>query len=276
MSALFAHPIAFALGIALIGLAVLVALALSRRPRNDRDWRDHLARLAHVIMDDAGFTIDNVKDWTFSPDGATDRSYTSFAARFADLHRIWFVVEPSPESDWIAHTLLLFEFDGERLVAITIEARVVKGEKWTPFAGLWNRFELLYQWATARDVLTGRAVFLKHRIYIYPLNLAEEQRVNLLSNMLATTAKLDAHPRFYNTLFSNCTNELGKRANLPWRAEFILTGRAAYRLHRMGVIPGASFAAAEHKADFTARVKELNALPKADFDPALLAALRSG
>jgi hypothetical protein len=174
----------------------------------------------------------------------------------------------------MAHTLLIFEFSNDRLLAITIEARLTKGERWTAFRGLWNQFELLYLWASARDVLTGRAVFLKHKVYVLPLLLTDEQLQNLFHNLLRTTAKLETHPRFYNTLFSNCTNELAKGAGLGWHYSFWFTGRAPYQLFHLGVIPGTSYADVMKTADFTERIKALNALPPETFDSTLLAELR--
>jgi len=259
------------LALALAGLVVI----FSRRPSNTRDWRDHLAQLPHVEMTGERFSVRPERDWSFAPDGPSLRSTRAFEGAFADLKQVWLVVEPSSSLDWTAHTLLMFEFPNDRLLAITIEARLTKGERWTAFRGLWNQFELLYLWASARDVLTGRAVFLKHRVYIYPLILTDEQRQNLLRNMLRTSASLETKPRFYNTLFSNCTNELAKRAGLGWHYSFVLTGLAPYQLFQIGVIPGTSFAEVKKKADFTERIKALNAGPAESFDSALLAELRN-
>ncbi|MFZ1991259.1 MAG: DUF4105 domain-containing protein [Alphaproteobacteria bacterium] len=269
-----AHPIATALIVTLVSALVCLVLILARKPSNMRNWRDHLAQLPHVEMTAERFSVKPERDWSFSPEGPAVRSTHAFEGVFADLKRVWLVVEPSGTSDWTAHTLLMFEFPNDRLLAITIEARLTKGERWTAFRGLWNQFELLYLWASARDVLTGRAVFLKHRVYIYPLILTEEQRQNLLRNMLKTTEALETKPRFYNTLLSNCTNELAKRAGLGWHYSFVLTGLAPYQLFHIGVIPGTSFEDVKAKADFTECIKAFNALPPQDFDKALLAELR--
>lgn len=263
---------------ALVGVLIsafgFLALVLSRRPSNTRDWREHLALLPHVEMTAERFSVNPERDWSFETSGPAARSTRRFEGAFADLEHVWLAVEPTRKSDLAAHTLLMFEFAGDRLLALTIEARQAKGERWTAFKGLWNRFELLYQWATARDVLTSRAVFLKHKVYIYPLILTREQRQNLFHNVLETTAKLETHPRFYNTLFSNCTNELAKCAGLGWHYSFWLTGLAPYQLYRRGVIPGASYGEMVKRGDFTERIKVLNAGPPEGFDAALLAELR--
>ena len=269
-----AHPIAAALIITFFSALGCLALILSRKPSNTRNWRDHLAALPHIEMTAERFSVKPERNWSFSPEGPAMRAAREFDGAFAELKRIWLVVEPNGTSNWAAHTLLMFEFPDDRLLAITIEARLVKGERWTAFRGLWNQFELFYLWASARDVLTGRAVFLKHRVYIYPLILTDEQRQNLLRNMLKTTQELETRPRFYNTLFSNCTNERAKRAGLGWHYSFVLTGLAPNQLFHIGVIPGTDFETVKMKADFTDRIKALNALATDDFDKAILAELR--
>ncbi len=185
------------------------------------------------------------------------------------------MVEPSPASDWVAHTLLLFEFGGGRIVGLTIEARLEDKETYSPFAGLWNAYELAYLWATPHDLLTRRAVLLDHKVYVYPLKLTAEQKQSLLRNLVATTAAIETHPRFYNTIFSNCTNEIGKRAGLPWDYAFVLTGKSPGLLFRKGIIPGPSFAVAKARADLTAWLKAQNGTDKSVFDAALLAELNT-
>ncbi len=126
------------------------------------------------------------------------------------------MLEPSPASDWVAHTFLLLEFTDNRVVGVSIEARQEEGETYSPFWGLFNNYELLFSWASARDLLERRAVFLDHTVEVYPLNLSIAHEQSLLRKFLKTTSQLETTPRFYNTLFHNCTNELGKEAGIPW------------------------------------------------------------
>lgn len=261
--------------VAIAALAALIVMILQRRPRPDGNWRDYLARLSHVTIEPARFSVSPMKDWTYTADGAKDKHYGEFAARFDELRRIWFVVEPNGESRYTAHTLLLFEFTDERILAVTVEARLEKGEKWTPWKGLWNRFELFYMWASARDVLIGRAVMLKHSVFVYPTRLPEDRMRRTLVALLETTASLETRPRFYNTLFSNCTNELGKRAGVPWHYSFILTGKAAEYLFSKGVIPGGPFSEVRRRADLTEWLRVNNGLESCAFDKLLLTHLRT-
>ena len=66
--------------------------------------------------------------------------------------------------------------------------------------------------------------------------------INLFKTLAEETNTLADHPRFYNTLFDNCTNELAKivrKANpaaLPWYSLYVLPGYADYFLYDHGYI----------------------------------------
>jgi hypothetical protein len=117
---------------------------------------------------------------------------------------------------------------------------------------------------------------LNHDVFVYPVLLTEAQKRDLLRRLVERTASLEAHPRFYNTLYSNCTNELAKATDLKWNIAFILTGLSDEYLYKKGFFPGATFEEAHQRSDFTAFTRTWNgqAQPGADFDSDALAELR--
>jgi hypothetical protein len=242
--------------------------------RADRDWHPYLARTSHVDLADDRFTIAPVSDWSYQRQGPISESYIEAAQSIDALRQVWFVLEPQPGSSVAAHTFLLFEFEGDRLLGLTIEARREANEDYSALAGIWNKYELSYLWASARDLLTRRAVMLDHEVFVYPVAVTSEQRRTLLRNLLERTDALEQRPRYYNTLFSNCTNELAKAAGFHWAPAFILTGQSDEYLFRRGVIPGANFEAAHTRSDMTAFIQRLNGEPAPAFDVALLTELR--
>ncbi len=257
--------------------AVLVGLlssCISGPARADRDWYPYLARVAHVETSDTAFSVAPLSDWSYDADGPTAETYGAAAFDFQDLRDVWFVLEPQPGSRIAAHTLLLFEFSGDRLLGLTIEARREADEGYSAVRGAFNAYELSYVWGSARDFLTRRAVMLGHEVFVYPVALDSTRKRSLLTRLLARTRDLENRPRYYNTLFSNCTNELAKAADLDWTPEFILTGGSDEYLFRRRVIPGASFEVAHARSDMTAYVRTLNSAPASGFDAALLAELR--
>ncbi|GAM96422.1 membrane protein [alpha proteobacterium U9-1i] len=243
-------------------------------PRQDRNWYPYLSRTPDVSVTGTSFEVTPVSDWSYNADGPIDETYVSAEFDIADLRSVWFMLEPQPGSQLAAHTLLLFEFEGDRLLGLTIEARREEGEEYDALAGIWNTFELSYIWASARDLLVRRAVMLDHEIFVYPVAIDDEQKRTLLTRLLARTEALETQPRYYNTIFSNCTNELAKAAGFNWAPAFILTGRSDEYLFRRAIIPGRTFAEAHERSDVTEFVQALNEAPAEIFDAQLLAELR--
>ncbi len=263
-----------------LGLGLLAALAAAalavifRAPSHDRDWRAEIAVLPAADRAGERLDIDQVRDWTYSADGPLATAYHPGTYDMAGIARVWLMVEPFGGSDAIAHTLVLFEFANGRFLALTIEARKEEGETYSALRGAFNTYELLYLWAEARDVLVRRARYLKHGVYLYPLDLPEAERRAFLGALADKTAALKARPRFYNTLFSNCTNELAKTAGLAWDPAFILTGFAPRHLWQTGMIPGRAagqdFESVRAQADMAGAIDALPDESPAVFDRALL------
>jgi len=261
-------------GIAFAALIVVFAGAMAMAtPRLDRTWVENLSVMPKVTETQDSFTLDPVMDWSYTADGPAVKDSTTFAARFADVQDVWFVVEPQPGQPYAAHTLLLFEFPDDRMVGLTVEARLEQGEEYSAVDGLLNKFELAYMWNTARELLERRATYLKKDVYIYPLTLTAEQKQAFLRNLLTRTIDVSTRPRFYNTLASNCTNELAKAAKLPWHYSWILTGYSPRRLYDLKMIPGPDFESARDLALIGDELRAWNDLGSRDFDRTLIAEL---
>jgi hypothetical protein len=248
-------------------------------PRNDRDWDPYLAHTTHVELSSEGFSVSPVTDWSYDPSGATAHNlHDSVSYDFSELRSVWFVLEPQPGSKLAAHTFLMFEFSNDRLLGVTIEARRRNGQAYSALRGVFHTYELAYVWGSARDLMTRRAVMLDHQVYMYPITINAEQKHDLLANLLLRARDLETHPRWYNTLTSNCTNELAKATQLHWTPAYVLTGLSDNYLFAHHLIPGASFEDAFAKADVKDYVKALNLRVAAGddgaFDAALLGEMR--
>ena len=262
-------------GIAVVVVIGAFMISIAMKPaRLDRDWVENLAQMPAVDQDTDGFSLKPVMAWSYNPDGPVAKDTTSFAAKFGDLKNLYFVVEPQPGGEYAAHTLILFEFANDRIVGLTVEARLEKGETYSAFDGLFNNYELSYIWATAKDLLTRRVTFLKKQIYVYSLKLDDTQKQKFLHSVLDRTVSVETKPRFYNTLTSNCTNELAKAANLGWHYSWILTGYSPQRLYNLKLLQGPSFDTVRQQAVMTKEVSAWNDLSAEDFDRALLAEVR--
>jgi hypothetical protein len=268
------HPwraVAGVLVFAILGFAFSV---VGQKARLDRNWVEHLAVMPTIDMRADGFALSPATDWSYDEKGPTAKNTVSFEAKYADVRNVWFMVEPQPGGDYAAHTLIIFEFANDRMIGVTVEARREANEEYDAFQGLFNRFELAYIWSTSKELLARRAVYLAKEIYVYPIALSEQQKMDFLKALLAKTIEVSSVPRFYNTAVSNCTNELAKVAKIPWHYSFILTGYSPQYLYRLKYIPGPDFATAKAKARMDQEIRSWNSLSSAEFDHALLAELR--
>ncbi len=264
------------LAIGLAGaIAILSASVMLAEPRLDRPWVENLSRMPKVELSQGAFALDHVTDWSYTDEAPKTKGARTFANTFDELRNVWFVVEPQPGQPYAAHTLILFEFGGDRIVGLTVEARLEDGETYDALQGTLNKFELSYVWSTARDLLTRRVTMLHKQVYVYPLQLDEMQKRSFLRALIEQTVDVSTHARFYNTVTSNCTNELAKVAGLGWHYSWVLTGYSPQRLHELKLIPGATFDAAQQRALLTAPVASWSALETPEFDRALLAELRA-
>ncbi len=269
-----AHPLRPASAAIAAILLLGAGAAVTDLPRLDRDWYPYLGRTAQVEVTHGAFAVTPVSDWSYDARGVAAESYRDAAFAMSELREVWFMLEPQPGSQLAAHTLLLFEFEDDRLLGLTIEARRERDEDYSAVSGLFNAFELAYVWGSARDFLTRRAVMLDHEVFVYPVAISDEQKQVLLRRLLERTDALERQPRYYNTIVSNCTNELAKAAGFDWAPAFVLTGRSDEYLFRRGIIPGESFPAAHRRSDLTGFIKALNLAPAERFDAELLAELR--
>jgi len=268
------HPLRAGFGVLALAISFFAFSVMGRQPRLDRNWVEHLARMPDIDLREDGFSLGPATDWTYDAKGPIAKKTISFDANFADLKNVWFMVEPQPGGGYAAHTLVLFEFAGDRIIGLTVEARREAGEQYDAFEGLFNKFELAYIWSTAKELLTRRAVYLAKEIYVYPLALSDQQEKDFLRALLRQTISVSAKPRFYNTFTSNCTNELAKVAKLGWHYSWVLTGYSPQRLFDLKLIPGPDFATAKRQAKLDSEIRGWNSLPSSEFDHALLAELR--
>lgn len=232
-------------------LAVVIFAAslgiAGRAPSDHRNWETALARTPFFTpAGDGRWRLSNLRAFEFTANGSSTQNWRDETINADDLEAIWFFVEPFDGFDGAAHTLISFVFGGEtdQTIAISVEARKEEDEVYSGLNGVFNAYELIYLWSSEKDVLTRIAVGLDHEIYAYRLDVTPAQARQILLHFIDRTNALAKTPRFYNTLTSNCTNELAKAVNgafpgaLPWHFSHVLTGHAAERLHALGFIDG--------------------------------------
>jgi hypothetical protein len=134
-----------------------------------------------------------------------------------------------------------FGVDGH--LAVSIETRKDKTQKYSAVKGFFKQFEIAYVAADERDIIRLRTNYRKERVYVYRLLVDNQQVLALLKDYLKKMNSLYDKPEFYNALTHNCTTTIQLHANainpgapppLDWR--IIATGHVDEMLYDHGEI----------------------------------------
>ena len=238
-------------GAGLILILVVMALSwaffrhLRLRPSNDRSWVNDNERLTTAEFDGDEVTIRNVRDFEWRSNRDFDKRWVDMKINLSDVSKIWFVLEYfDPSRRQMAHTIMSFEMsDGTRL-ACSIEVRRERGERYHPVKGLFRQYELIYVWATERDVIGVRTRCRKrsvtHLFEAVVLGPGNERR--MLESYLKRTNKLSQSPEWYNTITNTCTTNIVRHVNevypgrVPRAVAVLLPGLSPKLLQRNNLV----------------------------------------
>lgn len=225
-------------GFIILGFAIFFTM---KTPRQDRDWIESLSLAPQVTRKGEIIELSQIRNWRWNEDGPTAKNYDTIKINPNEISAVWFLLEPFEGSSWVGHTYLVFELKDKRLLGLSVEARRQNGQKYSAIKGVFKTYELIYLWGWADDLFSQRALNLDHEQFIWRLDLDAAERAALFDRVINVTENLQSTPRFYNTLFNNCTNELAQSAGLDWGWAHILTARSAPYLEKRGFLPeGAS------------------------------------
>lgn len=215
------------------------------KPSHHRNWVTGFQKLAHIEVGKDEIKIENIRDFNLE---TKQFSYGETTVNPNHIVRTWFMYEPfviQPITNFkgIAHTYFVFDFSDHAPIAVSVEARREKDENYSAYKGLINKYELLYIWGTERDETVRRVVDEKNDLYMFPLKLSSTNQKKLFMQLVKSSQDLENQPRFYNSLLSNCTNELAKVANtiqkdaIPFDKALFFPGYSDSLLYKLGYFP---------------------------------------
>ncbi len=220
---------------------------LARRPSNDRDWSPDNAVLPRVeIGDEGAVTVRDVRCFRYRSTRDYDIAYEDRDYRLNALDRIDFFVAPfgasaGPGGSAMAHTFLSFGFSGEYL-AVSIEVRRTRGQRYHPIRGLFRAFEIMYVIGDERDVVGLRTAYTRSPVYRFLVNAQPHLMREMFVQIAGRANKLYEQPEFYNTLSNTCTTNLVHHVNaiapgrIPPSPRVLLPGYSARLLYRLGLV----------------------------------------
>jgi hypothetical protein len=227
----------------------------SFRPSNDRDWTPGMEIMPRAEISGDKVTVYNIRSSDY-------RTYDDFDVHYYDktfdlnkLTTVDFIVVPFNDAPGIAHTMLSFGFDDEDYVAVSVEIRREKGEKYNVLKGFIRQYELMYVVADERDVITKNANKSPSEVYLYRSTATPEQAKELFVDVMQRVDKLIEKPEFYNTLTNNCTTNIRNHINhlkpdrVPYDYRVLLPGYADRLAYDLGLIqPEGTFEQTKERA----------------------------
>ena len=224
-------------------VAILAAWWSTLQPSHHRLWADDVAQLLEARIDGDHVQLKNVRnfEWRSETDYTPrweSRTYDLARLRSADLVLSYWM------GPHIAHTLVSFGFDDGERVVFSLEIRKERHESFSAVGGFFRQFEQILVAADERDIVRTRSNARGEDVYLYRLQMSQENVRALFLEYLKAANKLRRAPRFYNTLTSNCTTIVFELARLiapalPMDYRLLLSGHFAeyvYDLH--GLTPG--------------------------------------
>jgi hypothetical protein len=223
------RPVAVSFAIA---FALVLVVWTATAPSNNRDWQPEVAVLPYATIDGDLVTVHNIRNFDYR----TETDFTpAYYDRTFDLHRLDRVdlVAVYWMGPAIAHLFVSFGFGDDHL-AISIEARKEKNEGYSSVAGFFKQYELVYIVADERDVIRVRTNYRKsppEEVYLFKVDGTHETARRIFLDYIRDMNDLRAHPRFYNTLTTNCTTMILAHTtvnpgHLPYSWKVLLSGYA--------------------------------------------------
>lgn len=246
---------------AVLFAAMLLIWWTGIKPQQDRDWRADVSRRSLITIRGDDVEVRNVRtfDWTgaeTAEEAWEDRLYSLSDLRTLDLFT----------STWgnenIAHMLLSFGFASGPPLVLSVEIRRERNEDYSPLAGFFKRYEMALIAADERDVVKVRTNRRGETVRRYRIDAKPENIARLLGEYATLSAELDRAPRFYHTLWTNCSTAVYAMlrkispADFPFDFRVILSGHVPEYLYRINFLDTTQpFAEIRRRADITLAAK---------------------
>jgi hypothetical protein len=250
----------------LFGVALLLFAA--EAPSNEREWQTEVAVLPYATFDGDLVTVHNIRNFDYRSETDFTPAYydRSFDLRKLDRLDLVSVYWMGPA---IAHVMLSFGFGDDHL-AISIEVRKEKSEQYSTLAGFFRQFEIVYIVSDERDVIRLRTNYRKdppEDVYVYRATGDVQNARRIFLDYMREINELREHPKWYNTLTTNCTTTILAHAkvnpgHVPMSWKVLLSGYAAEYLYDTGRLDQSlSFAELQRRSHVNAAAHAADSAP---------------
>jgi Domain of unknown function (DUF4105) len=229
-----------ALAVFAVALGLVLVAWVSPTPSNDRDWQPEVAVLPYATINGDLVTVHNIRNFDYRTETDFTPAYydRTFDLRRLDRVDLMAVYWMGPA---IAHMFISFGFGNEYL-PISIEVRKTRSKEYSTIAGFFRQYELTYIVSDERDVIRVRTNYRKsppEQVYMFRAVAPIENIRRVFLDYIRDINKLKEHPRFYNTLTTNCTTMIYAHTTMnpghvPMSWKILLTGYAPEYLYERG------------------------------------------
>ncbi len=151
--------------------------------------------------------INNIRDIEYRTTKDFDLQFYDRSIDLRDVESAWLVISPFGPFG-VAHTFVSFGLKDGTFLAISIEVRRKKSQKFSAVKGFFNQFEMMYVIADESDVIKVRTNVIKATVRLFPIQTEKERLQAVFLDMLKRADKLGKEPEFYNTIWNNCTTNI--------------------------------------------------------------------
>ena len=210
---------------------------VSIQASNNLDWLDEVSVLPKIYINNDKLRVENFRNFTWKGINDSDLIWETRTFDLTRLNKLYLVVVPFGDSEYMAHTMLIFSFEDQNNIVVSVETRKEIDETYSLVAGALRQLELIYVFGSEQDLLTLRAVHREAKIHLYPIKAEPEFIVSLFKDLAQSANALHKEPKFYRTLRDNCTSTLVKHIDRHYqqqigiRLETIFPAQAGKLLH---------------------------------------------
>lgn len=212
------------------------------RPSNERNWSPELSQLPYAEFNGGTVTVHNVRNNRYLSENDFVLKYEDRTYDLSRIQGVDFLVCPFQNAQFLAHTMLSFEFDNDQFLAVSAEIRTEQGEQYSPLLGVTNQFELTYVVADEKDLIRLRTRHRKAEVFIYPTVATPDQARKLFVDVMSRINQLRVRPEFYHSVLNNCTTSIVRHVNaispnrVPYNYSVLLPGLSARYAYDLGLL----------------------------------------
>ena len=224
--------------------AVLASARLPEtdKPTHDRVWRPNISVLPFGEIHSDRVHLHNIRDTRYRTEEDCDVRHFDQVIRLDDIQTVDFIVVPFKSTPSLAHTMISFGMASGQHIAFSVEARMEKGEQYTPIDGSLNTYELIWVVATERDAIGLRTAIRGDDVYLYRTKAQPEQARQVFLAAVTRVNQIERQPEFYHTLTNNCTTNIVDMINqlrpgtIQEDIRLVLPGHSDKLLYDQGLI----------------------------------------